>query len=374
MKILSLNYEFPPLGGGAGYVSKAINETLTRKGISVDFITMHYDGLKYEEVINGVRIFRVKSFRKKQETCEVPEMLSFVVSAIPFALRLTKKNTYTLVHSHFVIPTSIVAYILKKARRLDYIISAHGSDIPGYNPDRFTFEHRFTRPLLTLLMRNAKTIVPLSNYLKGLIEKNISPDFPSVVIPNGIEPDAFRGGLARNNWILMSGRFLKRKGFQYVLQALEKADLAAWEVHLAGDGPYRGELERLANRCGLKTVFHGWLAKDSPELKGLYMCSKIFVLPSDVENAPISLLEAMNAGLAIITTNIPACKEIAGDAAEFVSPHDAAGIKESLLGLVRDKNKIKEMGEKARKRSIEHFSWDGIVDRYIELYKKAAQK
>jgi len=371
MKILSLNYEFPPLGGGAGYVSRAINEELVRKGFQVDFITMHYAGLKYEEIIGGVRIFRVKSFRKKQETCEIPEMLSFVTSAIPFALKLTKENNYDMVHSHFVIPTSIVAYILKKARKLDYIISAHGSDIPGYNPDRFTFEHKFTRPLLALLMRNAKTIVPLSNYLKNLIEKNISPDFPSVVIPNGIEPDAFRPDFPRKNRILMSGRFLKRKGFQYALQALEKADLAGWEIHLAGDGPYRSELETLASKCKVKTVFHGWLARGTRELKDLYTQSKIFILPSDVENAPVSLLEAMNAGLAIITTNIPACKEMAKEAAEFVSPHDVAGIKESLLGLVRDENKIKEMGEKARKRSIERFSWEGIVGRYIEVYKKA---
>ena len=169
----------------------------------------------------------------------------------------------------------------------------------------------------------------------------------------------------------MSGRLLERKGFQYVLTALKDAPLPGWEIHLAGDGPYRSELEALAKEAGNNVVFHGWLAKGSAELKNLYECSKIFILPSDVENASIALLEAMSAGLAIITTNTTGCQETAGDSALLVNPHDVNGIKNAVLKLTRDDNLIKEFGKKARQRSIENFSWDTIIDKYIETYKKA---
>ncbi|MCK5081693.1 MAG: glycosyltransferase family 4 protein, partial [Candidatus Omnitrophica bacterium] len=313
MRILSLNYEFPPLGGGGGYVTKAINERLVKEGHTVDLVTMHFRELKYEEILNGVRIFRVRSFRKKMETCETWEMASFVISAIPFALKLTKEHKYDLIHCHFAVPTGIVAYVVKKLRNLNYIITAHGSDTPGYNPERFQLEHRFTRPLLKTIMKKAKAVVAPSEYLKDLIERNIHPGVPIKTIPNGIDPDMFSIDKKRNNWILMSGRLLERKGFQYVLKALENTSLPDWEIHLVGDGPYRKELEILAKKVGNKVVFHGWLEKGSNELIDLYERSKIFLMPSDVENAPISLLEAMNAGLAIVTTNTTGCYETAGD-------------------------------------------------------------
>jgi len=88
-----------------------------------------------------------------------------------------------------------------------------------------------------------------------------------------------------------------------------------------------------------------------------------------VENASISLLEAMNAGLAIITTNTTGCQETAGDSALLVSPRDVGGIKEALLKFIQDDNLREEFGQKARQRSIEHYSWDKIVNQYDQIYK-----
>ncbi|MCK5013981.1 MAG: glycosyltransferase family 4 protein [Candidatus Omnitrophica bacterium] len=373
MHILSLNYEFPPLGGGGGYVTKAINERLAKKGFKVDLVTTHYSGLKYEEVLNGARIFRVKSIRKKQATCETPEMLSFVLSAIPFVLDLTKKNKYDVIHCHFAIPTGIVAYTVSKLRGLNYVVTAHGSDVPGHNPHRFTLEHKFTKPLLNMIMKRAKTVVTPSQNLRDSIHRKICADLPIKIIPNGIESDMFSLEKQRNNWILMSGRLLELKGFQYVLAALKDTPLFDWEIHLAGDGPYREKLEALAKEVNTKIVFHGWLPKGSEELKDLYEHSKIFILPSVVENAPISLLEAMNAELAVITTKKTGCQEIAGDSALLVDPHDVDGIKDAILKLAGDENLIKNYGEKARKHSIERFSWNSIVDNYLNVYKEACK-
>lgn len=374
MRILSLNYEYPPLGGGAGHVTKAINEKLVEKGFAVDLITMHFKGLPVQETINGVQIFRTKALRKKEETCETLEMASFVASAIPFALKLTKQKKYDLIHCHFAIPTGPVAYWVSRIRNLDYILTCHGSDIPGYNPDRFKLEHACTKPFLKMIMKRAKTTVALSEYLKTLIKENVAPNLPVAVIPNGIDTGLFSVDHQRKNRILMSGRFLQRKGFQFVLNALKDLSLSDWEIHLAGDGPYRKTLEDLAAQSNNKIIFHGWLNRDSAELKELYEHSKIFIMPSDVENAPIALLEAMSAGLAVITTNTTGCYETAGASALLVDPHDEKAIRNATLNLMHDENLIKEFSAKARQRVTDYFQWDRIIDQYIRLYEEASIK
>ena len=168
MRILMLNYEYPPLGGGAGPMSKELAENLVKKGHDVDFVTMKYGDWKKEEIINGVRVFRVPCIRQKMATCSTFEMFTYVLSAIKVTLKLTKRKKYDVVHSHFIIPTGIVAYVLKKVRGLDYVISVHGSDVPGYNPDRFGLMHKVTKPLLKLIVRNSKMTVPLSKYSSSL--------------------------------------------------------------------------------------------------------------------------------------------------------------------------------------------------------------
>ena len=93
-------------------------------------------------------------------------------------------------------------------------------------------------------------------------------------------------------------------------------------------------------------------------------------MPSDVENAPISLLEAMNAGRAIVTTNTTGCYETAGDSDLLVDPHDTNGIKNAVFQFAHDESLIDEFGKRARKRSIEKFSWDMIIEEYLKLYRK----
>jgi len=78
-----------------------------------------------------------------------------------------------------------LALWLKKKFGLDYIVTAHGSDVPNYNPDRFKLLHKFTKPQLRKVCKNAKLITSPSKYLASLIKKEIG-DYRVEVIPNGV--------------------------------------------------------------------------------------------------------------------------------------------------------------------------------------------
>src|SRR5258708_6344669 len=159
-KILLLNYEFPPLGGGASPVSSELASYLVRHyDYEIDVVTMGYQNLpKQETIIPGLTVYRVPCLRAKKETCQPYEQLSYLFFGYVKCLQLLKIKKYHLCHVHFLIPTGILAWILKKQFQLSYIVTCHGSDIPGFNPDRFTFLHRFTRPFLSHIVKNALSI------------------------------------------------------------------------------------------------------------------------------------------------------------------------------------------------------------------------
>jgi len=272
-------------------------------------------------------------------------------------------------HTHFILPTGIIALWAKKKFGLHYIITAHGSDVPGYNTDRLKFAHRFTGPFLRRVCDGANTIVTSSEYLMSLIRKNIrSYDEGALVrIPNGVDSDAFMPGEKRKD-IVATGRFLRRKGFRHLIAAVSEADIG-YEVHICGDGPMRSELKKAAELSKTKIIFHGWMDNTSPDYRRILGSAAIYCLLSSSENASIALLEGMSAGCAIVATDIPACREMVGEAGFFVKPGDIEDIQEKILNLIDHSQILISYQQASRKRVLEHYHWDVLVNKYEVLLK-----
>lgn len=359
-----LNYEFPPLGGGASPVSYEIAKGYVKLGHSVDVVTIGFKDLPSFETVDGINVYRVKCLRSKKEMCNPLEMLTYIISAKKFLLNHLKTHTYDINHTHFIIPTGIISLWLKKKYNIPYIITSHGSDVPGYNPDRFKLLHKLTGPKLREICKNAKGIISPSNYLKNLILKNIG-DYNIKVIPNGIYPNKFVPKV-KNKIILSTGRLLPRKGFQYLIKAVSDKNYG-YEVHIAGDGLIMQELKDLALKSKTKIIFHGWMNNNSKEYKQLLESASTYVLASEKENASISLLEAMSAGCAIITTNVSGCPETIGDTGLIVEPKNSEQIKEKIEYLINNPKNMEELGKKARTRLLRYYDWNNIIKDYIEV-------
>jgi len=359
-----LNYEFPPLGGGASPVSYEIAKGYVNLGHKVDVVTMKFKELPEFEKKDGINIYRVKCLRSKKEICHPWEQLTYIISAKRFLKEHLKKNSYDINHTHFIIPTGIVSLWLKEKYNLPYIITSHGSDVPGYNPDRFRLLHKFTKPILKKICENSNKIVSPSKYLAGLIEKNIG-EYAVHIIPNGIYPDKFQPR-GKKGMILSTGRLLPRKGFQYLIKAVSDKNYG-YEVHIAGDGPMMLELKELTRESKTKVILHGWLDNRSNEYKKLLETASIYVLASEKENASIALLEAMSAGCAIITTNISGCPETIGNAGLIIKPRNSEQIKKAIESLTKDTKKMKKLGKKARERVIKYFDWNKNIKKYEKV-------
>jgi len=362
MKILTLTYEYPPLGGGGGKVAQGLAEHLVQKGHEIDVITMRYKDLPKLETKGKLRIFRLSGLRSKTESCHMGEMLPHELYVLWRAGKMLRRGNYDLIHAHFLFPDGFAARILSSIFKLPLMVTAHGSDVPGYNPDRFKLLHHLLNPIWHFTVAGVDRIVSPSEHLITLIEKE-SDSAPTQVIPNGFDPARFRTDRPRQPRILVVTRLFQRKGVQYVLKAAAALEQEV-EVHVVGDGHYLEELKQLDKSLGLKTKFWGWLDNNSEQLKELYETSSIFAFTSDQENFPINLLEAMCAGNAIITTDSSGTSEVVGDAAIIVPRQNPEAIRAALEKLLASPELAAELGKKARARLDGNFSWQVVTDRY----------
>lgn len=366
MRILVLNYEFPPIGGGGAPVSYELARGYANRGHDVDVVTARFGDLPTEEVVDGMRVYRLNCLRRRKELSHVYELLSFVLAAKCFFRWHLRQHRYDVCHAHFIVPTGLVALHLKKKYGVPYVITAHGSDVPGYNDDRFTWLHLLTPPLLRRVCNGAALIVTASDYLAELIRARIR-DYPAgriVKIPNGIDALEFVP-LDKKNIILATGRLLPRKGFQHLIKAVSDVDLG-FDIHICGDGPTRTQLLQLADESQTRIIFHGWVDARSDLYRELLGTAAIFVLPSTQENASVSLLEAMSAGCAVVTSDVPGCLETLHDSGVLINPKDTIELRDCLLALTRNAKLCKRLQRIARQRIETVFAWDRIVEAYEE--------
>jgi len=262
-----------------------------------------------------------------------------------------------------------LAQHIHKRAGIPYLITCHGSDVPGYNPDRFGLQHKLLMPYWKKLVRTAPALVSPSMALRDLMMSHC-PEQSVSVIPNGYETAHFQPLQKRENSILLCSRLLPRKGFQYAIEAVKNLNLD-WSVHIIGEGPYRQTLEQMAKDSKTPITFHGWLDRDDPKFRELYETSAIFVFPSEMENFPTVLLEAMSAGCAIITSTAGGCPEVIGEAGVLIEPKNAVVIGNAIVGLVQSPEKRAELSQAALVR-VQQFTWQGIACRYLELYHTLA--
>jgi glycosyltransferase involved in cell wall biosynthesis len=211
-------------------------------------------------------------------------------------------------------------------------------------------------------------VVCPSQTLERLI-RDVSPDVKTTVIPNGFDVDRFSAARSKKRQILVLTRMFKRKGVQYVLEALANVT-TDFQLNVVGDGPYIDTLRQMAKSHDVPVRFWGHVDNQTPQFRELLETSRIFVFPSESENFPTVLLEAMSSGQAIITTKGTGCEEVVGDTAILVPPKNSHQLRAALVKLMADPQMCNAMGKKARARLEDHFSWDAVADRYISCYRQ----
>lgn len=229
----------------------------------------------------------------------------------------------------------------------------------------------YTRAVLAadalLARRMARTVVPASTMGRFLQQRLHVPVGRVVHIDNGmpLPPAAPPSGPVRK--LLFVGLLVKRKGVHTLLAAMSGAVLPPGVVlRIVGDGPERAALEAQASdlRLDERVEFLGFRS-DVPDL---LVEADAFVLPSEMEQQPLVLIEAMGAGKPIVATDVGGVAEMVGDAGLVVQPGDPAALGRTLAELT-SRTTVREMGDRAATRARDRFSVERARDAHCALYE-----
>jgi len=377
MRVLILNSEYPPIGGGAGNASANIARELAALGQEVCVLTAAFGDLPRDETVSGVRLVRIPALRRKQDRSGALEQAVFIVAASIYILRLIPKFKPNVIFAFFGVPAGAVALFAKLIFKTPYIVSLRGGDVPGFRPYDFKRFHQVIAPLLRVVWKQASAIVANSDGLR-LLALAFDSRFAIPIIPNGVDVERFTLPASRD-WsearLLFVGRVVYQKGLDLLLPALVELNYLDSGLTVIGDGPQRAALERLAATLGLAARVHfaGW--QRGTDLERHYQNATLFVFPSRHEGMPNAVLEAMASGLPVIATRIAGNEELVIDneTGLLVPTEDIAALKEACEKMISNPNLRERMGVAGRQRVEEHFTWGSVARQYLHLLESASK-
>lgn len=304
--------------------------------------------------------------------------------------QLLKRESFDLIHAHWVIPNGFPAWLAASRHHLPLVISTHGSDISV--AERSTI----TAMIARMTMRYAQAITAPSQDLTtraaalGAIPERLHV-LPYCVDPVQFQPDhaagvAFRiqHGVDADTPLLFSvGRMVEKKGFIYLIRAFVKVlnQHPNAKLMLGGYGEGQAILESEAHRLGIAhaVMFPGAIGHDV--INAALNAATIFVLPSvrdqrgNVDGLPNTLLEAMGAGRPIVASRIAGVPAVIEHEQHglLVPPTDVSSLADAINRLLDQPDYAMRLGMNARARVEHELTWDKYAVRLEDVAYRRTQ-
>jgi glycosyltransferase involved in cell wall biosynthesis len=377
MRLLLINSEYPPIGGGAGNATAHIAQRLADMGHETLVVTSRFDGLPHEEQSGKLTIYRIPSLRRKQDRSGALEQLIFLFSASFWTSSLVARLRPHATLAFFGVPSGMIAYLLKKVFNIPYVVSLRGGDVPGFRPYDFRKYHKILAPFLRLIWRNAAAVVANSKGLRDLA-RAFDSRFDVPIIPNGVDLALYSS--SERDWtsplILSVGRLVYQKGFDLGIRALARLKHLDWQWYVAGDGPEMQALNSLAKEQGIsdRVTFLGWQSRE--ELIQCYRQSNLFLFPSRHEGMPNAVLEAMASGLPVIASRISGNEELVEHEKTglLVEAENLDSLTSTLQEFIQDPALRQKMGAASRQRVDELYGWENTAKQYAALLEEISRR
>jgi glycosyltransferase involved in cell wall biosynthesis len=374
MKILVLTHEYPPVGGGGGHVAQDIASGLARRGHEIVLLTSHFGDLSKDEVQDGMRILRVPALRRESFRASFVSMAAYIARGLWAYLRLLKDWRPDTVHVHFAVPGGVLAWAFFRLTKIPYILTVHLGDVPGGAPEKTDKWFRWIMPLTHRIWRDAKQVVAVSEFTRGLALQHYDVDVK--VIHNGVDLSEFAPGEIAVNAsprIIFAGRFAEQKNPLQIVRSLAEVKDLAWECVLIGDGHLGDEIKAEVHAHGMDERFNfpGWITP--VEVQAWMKKSDILFMPSLSEGLPVVGVQAIAAGLIMLVSNIGGFVDLVDDGKNGFLVDKPTDYAEHLRTLLLSRESLNEM----RLASIEKskiFALDFIVAQYEAVLFQSLQR
>jgi L-malate glycosyltransferase len=417
MKILMLNYEFPPIGGGGGNAHLCLLRkiSIVQAELIVDVLTSgSMPGFTKEHLGNTITVYKVGIHKRNLHFWRRVEVVEWLLKAKLHYHRLITQTNYDLIHIFFGIPTGLLCV---PRPTCPYIVSLRGSDVPGENA-RFSLDYKLFGPVLKKIWKDAAGLVACS---EGLKQRGLR-FFPQVkigVIPNGVESEVFKAEGRRQKTedrrqkLITVGRLSVTKRIDLLVDAVALLKKQGREIGLTivGGGGELKQIRRLVEERGMQGFVTVMGRVDNDKMPELYRQHDLFVSATMQEGMSNAMLEAMASGLPIVTTRCEGVDELLTteyaestektekynrlisniqhstlnserkkeggytikDNGIIVENATAAEIAESIKKVIDHADVYQQMSKAARQQT-ERFSWQSVAEQYLNCYRTALQK
>ena len=374
MKIAMLGHKrIPSREGGVEIVVEELSTRLVAAGHTVHAYNRkghHVAGKGFDGVSNsnlknykGVRIITIPTIEGKG--------LSALFSSLLGTFRALLGG-YDCIHYHA--EGSCAMLWLPHLFGIRTVATIHGLDWQRAKWGRFATNYLKFGEMIAA--KCADEVIVLSKnvqkYFRDTYQRNVK------FIPNGIvKPDIISGeligeqwGLKKDEYILFLGRITPEKGLHYLINAYREVDTLKKLVIAGGSSDtvgYMDEIRKKANR-DRRIVFTDFVQGE--ELEELYSNAYLYVLPSDLEGMPLSLLEAMSYGNCCLVSSIPECTEVVEDKAVVFKQSNVNDLREKLDWLVHNPEVVNAYRKDSSEFICGKYDWDIVVQKTSELYRK----
>ena len=362
-----------PTFGGSGVLATELGKALAEKGNMVHFITyqqpVRLSGFFTNIFYHEVRVPHYPLFDyPPYETTLASTMVDVVLN-----------NDLDLLHVHYAIPHASAAYMAKqilkkKGKDIPVITTLHGTDITLVGKDK-TFE-----PVVTFSINESDAITAVSNNLRKETYHSFAIEKEIEVIHNFVDVqrfdkkplDAFRKVLAPNGEriIAHASNFRKVKRVNDIIRIFANINkVVPSKLLMVGDGPDRPGAEELCRELGICDDVR-FLGKQQ-EMEEILAISDMFILTSEYESFGLSALEAMAAGVPVLSSNAGGIPEINihGETGFMANIGDINELSKLGIELLKDEEKLQYCKQKAKEQAAK-FDIHYIVPLYEELYER----
>lgn len=362
----------PSREGGIEIVVEELSVRMAALGYQITCFNRgghHVSGADYDreqaDFYKRVRIRKVLTLDRKGMAAMTASFSAAVLSAF---------GKYDVVHIHAEGPAAMAW--LPKMMRKRVVVTVHGLDHQRGKWGRFASAYiRFGE---RNAVRFADEIIVLSRAVQNYFLETYGRK--TVFIPNGVcRPDivdadqiAAKWNLEKNGYVLYLGRIVPEKGLDYLLEAWEKTVTEKKLVLCGGSSDTDLYMKELMKKAGDNVIFTGF--QQGRILEELYSNAYIYVLPSDLEGMPLSLLEAMSYGNCCLTSDIPECADVVEDRAVLFSRGNEEDLREKLQMLLDRPDLVESYRQQAADYVCGKYRWDDVVERTLKLYEAEGER
>lgn len=368
LKIAMLGHKrVPSREGGVEVVVGELSSRMAESGHSVTCYNRkghHVAGTEFDieknsSSIPGVTIKEVFTIDKKG----LAAITASFFAAIPAAF-----GNYDIVHFHAEGPCSMIW--LPKLFGKKCIATIHGLD--HQRAKWGNFASRYIKFGEKCAVKFADEIIVLSKNVQEYFLKEYGIE--TKYIPNGIsKPQQVNADLIKekynldkDSYILFLGRLVPEKGITYLIEAFKKVNTSKKLVIVGGSSDtveYENELKEMADESIIFTGF-----QQGRMLEEFYSNAYAYVLPSDLEGMPISLLEAMSYGNCCITSDIPECTEVIGEYGISFIKGNVEDLRGKLQSICDNPELVNHYKQISSDYVCEKFNWDDVVNDTLRIY------